>query len=545
MSRRYLPLISLGLLVIIDALFSSPYLSRAQLEDLIDFKEPRARMVRYQIEARGIKDKGVLAAIGKVERHRFVSSNLAHLAYEDTPLPIGEDQTISQPYIVALMTELLQLKGSERVLEIGTGSGYQAAILAELTKEVYTVEIREPLARQAEALLKELGYKNIQVKCGDGYLGWPEFAPFDAIIVTCAPEDIPQSLIEQLAEGGRLVIPVGSHWQELKLLQKKEGRLLTANLIPVRFVPMLRNKMSITDDEQEGQMTENLQKHIKILSEDIGERNFMHYQNLQRAADYISEEFKNYGYLPQEDTYYLEGKLFRNIIASREAKLKPDEIIIVCAHYDSVIGSPGADDNASGVAGLLELARLLSGENLNRTVRFLAVPNEEPPLFMSEDMGSFRYAQTAKKNRENILGVICLESIGYYTDKRKSQSYPFGLNLFYPDKGNFIALVSNFPSRTLLRTIVKEFKKKSSFPVEYLVGFSFLAPAISFSDHWSFWRFGYKAVMVTDTAFYRNTYYHTPADVYKTLEFSSMSRVIEGLYQALLKLVKSDFAGNY
>ena len=536
MSKRNLPIISLVLFVIIYRLLSPTYLSGAQLEDLIDFKELRDRMVRYQIEARGIKDEGVLAAMRRVERHRFVSANLAHLAYEDTPLPIQEGQTISQPYIVALMTELLQLKGNERVLEIGTGSGYQAAILAELTNEVYSVEILEPLARQAEALVKELGYKNIQVKYGDGYLGWPEFAPFDAIIVTCAPEDIPTSLIEQLAEGGRLVIPVGSRWQDLKLLQKKEGRLLTANVIPVRFVPMLRNKMDITDDEQEEQMTENLKKHIKILSEDIGERNFIQYQNLQRAADYIKQEFTNYGYLPQEDTYYSEGKLFRNIIASSKAKLKPDGIIIVCAHYDSVVGSPGADDNASGVAGLLELARLVSRENLNKTVRFLAVPNEEPPLFMSQDMGSTRYAQRAKKNRENILGVICLESIGYYTEKKKSQSYPFGLNLFYPDKGNFIALVSNFPSHTLLRTIAKEFKKKSSFPLECLVGFSFLTPAISFSDHWSFWRFGYKAVMVTDTAFYRNTYYHTPADVYKTLDFSSMSRVIEGLHQALLKL---------
>ena len=199
-------------------------------------------MVTYQIEARGVKDGRVLEVMRKVERHWFVPQELQHLSYEDTPLPIGEGQTISQPYIVALMTELLQLKGEEKVLEIGTGSGYQAALLAELAKEVYTIEILPTLASRAEKLLKDLGYKNIKVKCGDGYLGWPEFAPFDAIIVTCAPEHIPQSLIEQLAEGGRLVIPVGVSYQELKLLVKTAGKIEQKDIIPVRFVPMLREK---------------------------------------------------------------------------------------------------------------------------------------------------------------------------------------------------------------------------------------------------------------------------------------------------------------
>jgi protein-L-isoaspartate(D-aspartate) O-methyltransferase len=207
-----------------------------------NFKDLREDMVTYQIEARGVKDGRVLEVMRKVERHWFVPQELQHLSYEDTPLPIGEGQTISQPYIVALMTELLQLKGEEKVLEIGTGSGYQAALLAELAKEVYTIEILPTLASRAEKLLKDLGYKNIKVKCGDGYLGWPEFAPFDAIIVTCAPEHIPQSLIEQLAEGGRLVIPVGVSYQELKLLVKTAGKIEQKDIIPVRFVPMLREK---------------------------------------------------------------------------------------------------------------------------------------------------------------------------------------------------------------------------------------------------------------------------------------------------------------
>jgi protein-L-isoaspartate(D-aspartate) O-methyltransferase len=178
----------------------------------------------------------------KVKRHLFVPLIYRPLAYADSPLPIGMDQTISQPYIVALMTELLHLKGNEKVLEIGTGSGYQAAILAELAREVYTIEILEPLARRAEKMLTELNYRNIHVKIGDGFLGWPEQAPFDAIIVTCAPEEIPAPLIEQLAEGGRLVIPVGVHWQNLKLVQKTEGNLITKDIIPVSFVPMLKGE---------------------------------------------------------------------------------------------------------------------------------------------------------------------------------------------------------------------------------------------------------------------------------------------------------------
>lgn len=206
----------------------------------VNFKVLRENMVSRQIETRGIKDKRVLEVMRKVERHRFVPANLAHLAYEDTPLPIGEGQTISQPYIVALMTELLGLKGNERVLEIGTGSGYQAAILAELTKEVYTIEILPGLAESAQELLDELGYKNIQVKCGDGYLGWREFAPFNSIMVTCAPDEIPAPLIEQLAEGGRLVIPVGKRYQQLKLLIKTKSGLEERDIIPVRFVPMIR-----------------------------------------------------------------------------------------------------------------------------------------------------------------------------------------------------------------------------------------------------------------------------------------------------------------
>ncbi len=198
-------------------------------------------MVEQQLKPRGIEDERVLAAMAKVPREEFIPLNVRSAAYEDGPLPIGYDQTISQPYIVAFMTEQLRSKPTDRVLEIGSGSGYQAAILAALTAEVYTVELVEPLAKTAEANLQRLGYNNVHVRLGDGYKGWPEEAPFDAIIVTCAPAKVPQPLIDQLKEGGRMVIPVGEQYaQQLYLLEKNNGQLKESATLPVRFVPMLR-----------------------------------------------------------------------------------------------------------------------------------------------------------------------------------------------------------------------------------------------------------------------------------------------------------------
>ncbi len=205
----------------------------------LNFTNMRQEMVETQIQERGIKDDRVLTAMLKVERHRFVPTHLQALAYQDSPLPIGEGQTISQPYIVALMTQSLELKPTDKVLEIGTGSGYQAAILAELAKEVYTIEIIEKLTKSAEEHLKELGYRNTLVKCADGYLGWPEYAPFDCVIVTCATDHLPQPLIDQLAEGGRMVVPLGSPaYQELTLIRKKDGKLESSQITGCIFVPM-------------------------------------------------------------------------------------------------------------------------------------------------------------------------------------------------------------------------------------------------------------------------------------------------------------------
>ena len=201
-------------------------------------KDLREKMVRTQIEARGIKAQNVLSAMKKVKRHLFVEEKLGGQAYEDYPLPIGEDQTISQPYIVALMTELLDLKGGEKILEIGTGSGYQAAVIAEIAKEVYSIEIGALLAKRADKTLKDMGYKNVFVKSGDGLSGWPEHAPFDGIIITAAPPKVPLLLIEQLKTGGIMVLPVGIDDQDLVVLKKTKTGVEKRSVIPVRFVPM-------------------------------------------------------------------------------------------------------------------------------------------------------------------------------------------------------------------------------------------------------------------------------------------------------------------
>jgi len=202
----------------------------------------RERMVEEQIIARGISDSLVIDAMLTVKRHLFVPEKLKGFAYEDHPLPIGCEQTISQPYIVALMTELLEVKKNHKILEVGTGSGYQAAVLSLLADSVFTIEIIPELAASAKERLEQLGHKNVVVKAGDGYKGWKEHSPFDGIIVTCAPKEVPPLLLEQLATGGRMVIPVGSYFQELLLITKDSSGISEESIVPVRFVPMIRGK---------------------------------------------------------------------------------------------------------------------------------------------------------------------------------------------------------------------------------------------------------------------------------------------------------------
>ena len=202
------------------------------------FTSQRHLMVESQIRSRGVTDEQVLSAMKKVPRHKFVLEELEAEAYIDDPLPIGESQTISQPYIVAYMTEQLELKKTDKVLEIGTGSGYQSAILAEIVDSVFTIEIIDLLAKEAGKTLKKLNYKNVFVKSGDGYKGWPSEAPFDCIIITAAPTKIPQPLVDQLNIGGRMILPLGNLYQELVLLTKTESGIQKKTLLPVRFVPM-------------------------------------------------------------------------------------------------------------------------------------------------------------------------------------------------------------------------------------------------------------------------------------------------------------------
>jgi protein-L-isoaspartate(D-aspartate) O-methyltransferase len=225
-------------LILFFMFFSCGQKQSKNIESEEMYEKMRLTMVRDQIERRGIKDKKVLEALRKVPRHKFVPKHLQKYAYADEPLPIGEDQTISQPYIVAFMTEQLQLKSNQKVLEIGTGSGYQAAILGEIADSVFTIEIVDVLARRAKKTLESLGYKNIFVKSGDGYKGWPEHAPFDAIIITAAPTKIPQPLENQLKTGGRMILPLGDYSQELVLLEKNQEGITRRSLLPVRFVPM-------------------------------------------------------------------------------------------------------------------------------------------------------------------------------------------------------------------------------------------------------------------------------------------------------------------
>ena len=210
-----------------------------------DYDELREAMVKTQIESRGVKDEDILSVMRDVPRHLFIDESLWPKAYSDGPLPIGHGQTISQPYIVAFMTELLRPDTHHMVLEIGTGSGYQAAVLAKLVNHIYTIEIVPELGRNAKAVLKHLGYDNISVRVGDGYKGWPEEEPFDRIIVTAAPEKVPEALIDQLKPGGRMVLPVGPRWwgQDLLVIEKDErGKVVRKNTIPVRFVPMIHQE---------------------------------------------------------------------------------------------------------------------------------------------------------------------------------------------------------------------------------------------------------------------------------------------------------------
>lgn len=286
-------------------------------------------------------------------------------------------------------------------------------------------------------------------------------------------------------------------------------------------------------------LTDRLHNHVSHLALKIGERNIFHAHSLDAAAEYINNEWTAQGYEVELQNYQVNGVQCKNLEISRIGKTKPQEIILVGAHYDTVEGSPGANDNASGIAALIELSRFFSAIETERTLRFVAFTNEESPFFFSGQMGSTVYARRSSMRNENIRLMISLEMLGYYSDKPGSQRYPVLLQYFYPDRANFIAMVSNRASRKELNQLVSAFKKHSEFPVESLATFEFI-PGVAWSDHLSFWQEGYPAVMVTDTAFYRYEPYHTEKDTPEKLNYSAMAKVVEGLFHALknLKLAK-------
>ncbi|MBI5555950.1 MAG: M28 family peptidase [Elusimicrobia bacterium] len=295
----------------------------------------------------------------------------------------------------------------------------------------------------------------------------------------------------------------------------------------VLVICMITQKTLFADE-----LAESLKDHVEMLSLTIGERNYLEYDNLQKAAEYIASEFNKFGYMPTQQVFRIKGKKYTNIIARKLSSLS-EETLVIGAHYDSGVGTPGADDNASGVAALLEIARYFQDKQVNVNMEFVAFTNEEPPFFRSEDMGSKRYANEKKDNSTKLFGMICLEMLGYYSEKKGSQQYPIGLlKLFYPSTGNYIAFVSNSNSSGLKNLMVKGFKKNSKFKVRTLTAPSFVT-GVGFSDHQSFWANGYKAIMVTDTAFYRNKNYHTSSDTIDTLDFEKMSTVCEGVVKAV------------
>ncbi len=280
----------------------------------------------------------------------------------------------------------------------------------------------------------------------------------------------------------------------------------------------------------------NLEKTVNFLAKEIGSRGYFQIDALTKTADYIKSVLRSYGYTVLIQPYKAEGNIYENIFIEKIGSKSPEKILVIGAHYDTVAGTPGADDNASGVAALLELARLHKEESLDKTLQFVAFALEEPPFFRSKFMGSYVYAKNLSKEGKIIDGMICLESIGYFTDKPDSQLFPLPFFRFmYPTTGNFIAFVSNFHSKSFLNRAKTAFKNGTDLPVESISAFS-LIPGIDFSDHRSFWKFGYNAFMVTDTAFYRNTQYHGAGDIPETLDYERMAKVVLGLKSAIEEL---------
>jgi len=279
-------------------------------------------------------------------------------------------------------------------------------------------------------------------------------------------------------------------------------------------------------------LASRLESHVTELAGTIGERNVFRPQALHAAADYIRGQWAAQGYRVVPQSYEALGVSSENLEITLTGTSRPDEILLIGAHYDTVQGSPGANDNASGVAALLELSRMLRDAKPSRSIRFVAFANEEHPFFYGGGMGSGVYSKAARARNDDIRLMISLEMLGYYSDAPGSQRYPPLLRHFYPDRANFIAFVSDLASRHRLRELVQAFRAHSDFPAESLATFTFV-PGVSWSDHLSFWRENYRALMVTDTAFYRYAHYHRASDTPEKLRYPEMARVVTGLQAAI------------
>jgi Zn-dependent M28 family amino/carboxypeptidase len=287
--------------------------------------------------------------------------------------------------------------------------------------------------------------------------------------------------------------------------------------------------------EQEMAVRDDLIIHLQYLTVTLGERNIWNLGHLNEAANDIASLFTKLNYQVSEQTYVVKKVNVRNVIAEARGTSHPDEIIVIGAHYDSVSDCPGADDNGSGVAAVLEIAKLLANVKFKRTVRFVAFVNEECPFFYTRNMGSLQYARLSKRNHENIIAMLSIESIGYYSDDKNSQQYPIPFGFFYPHTGNFIGFVGNIASRVLVKKVIDSFRSHTPFPSEGIATFSWLI-GVGWSDHWAFWKQGYRALMVTDTALFRNPHYHLYSDTADTLDYERMARVVNGLAKVVLDL---------
>lgn len=287
-------------------------------------------------------------------------------------------------------------------------------------------------------------------------------------------------------------------------------------------------------------LREELRADVQKLAGEIGERNMWHYAQLNAAADFIEDSFSRAGLHPRRDSYEMHGQACHNIEAEipgrsvqGAAVSSPPSIIVIGAHYDSVFGSPGANDNGTGVAATLALARRFASAKPKHTLRFVAFVNEEPPYFLSGEMGSFIYARRCKERSDKIDAMISLETIGYFSDAPHSQTYPSpGLGLFYPKVGNFIGFVSNVRSRALLRRVIALFRKHAKIPSEGAALPAFI-PGVSWSDQWSFWQKGYPGIMVTDTALFRYPYYHSSSDTPDKLDYDRFTLVVSGIQKVI------------